>query len=538
MKLDGPRVQWRAGDDIASLVRRNASEGPERAALVQGSRAVTWAELDRRVDQVTGALRVSGAGPGRSVAILAPNSIEYVEVFLGALRAGACVVPLPTMASRESLERMLEDSAATALFLAKELRPLGQTIAGERVGLRVGLDFEGDGFRGYPAFCDLGATQSAVIASALSLRSSVRHAEVHVTADDPFDVFYSSGTTGVPKGVLHSHGARKASYAGSRSRYFSRDSVNIIATPFYSNTTSVTWLLTTAQGGSNILLGKFSADAFFDAVEQHRVTHAMLVPVQYDRILASPRFGRVDLSSLRYLFSTSAPLRAEVKHRIIEGTSAELVEIYGLTEGGPVTVLEARSRPDKLASVGQSAPDCDVRIVDDAGRELPPGQVGEVVGRSANMMGGYLNRPEDTEAVLFRNEAGALFLRTGDLGRFDEEGFLYLLDRKKDIIISGGFNIYATDLEGVLAQHPAVHEVAVIGIPSDRWGETPLALVVAKPGIEVTAGELREYCNQRLGKAQRVSDVELRSELPKNAIGKILKRQLRATYWPEPKTGH
>jgi acyl-CoA synthetase (AMP-forming)/AMP-acid ligase II len=523
MKLDPPRVPWRAGDDIASIVARNAAELSGRVALVQGSRTLTWAELDLRVDQVARALGASGSGPGHKVAILAANSIPYVEVFLGALRAGSCVVPLPTMASPESLERMLADSGATSLFLADELRPLGQTIARERVTLRVGLDFEGDGFRGYATFSD---------------EATARSPAASITPDDPFDVFYSSGTTGVPKGVLHSHGARKASYAGSRSRYFDRESVNIIATPFYSNTTSVTWLLATAQGGSNVLLGKFSADAFFDAVELHRVTHAMLVPVQYDRILGSPRFGRADLSSLRYVFSTSAPLRADVKRRIIDETPAELVEIYGLTEGGPVTVLEARRRPDKLTSVGQPAPDCDVRIVDEAGRELPPGQVGEVVGRSANLMSGYLNRPEDTEAVLFRDGAGTLYLRTGDLGRFDEEGFLYLLDRKKDIIISGGFNVYATDLEGVLAQHPAVQEVAVIGIPSDRWGETPLALVVPRPGVEIAAGELREYCNARLGKAQRVSEVELRGELPKNAIGKILKRQLRAPYWPQPKTSY
>jgi len=520
IQLDTPRVHWQPGDDIASMVSRHAEETPDRIALVQGEQSQTWAELERSVERVAGALVASGSQPGDRIALLAANSPEYVEVFLGALRAGACVVPLPTMASAESLAAMLVDSAARALFVDTDHRAAGEAIAGAAVTLRVNLDDEAravaGGFRSYVAWRDA---------------ATMTTARARIAAVDAFDVIYSSGTTGVPKGIVHSHGARRASYGGERARYFSRESVNIVATPFYSNTTSVTWLLTTAHGGTNVLLGKFSAEAFIAAVERHRATHAMLVPVQYDRILASERFRGADLASLRYLFSTSAPLRAESKRRILAETSAELIEIYGLTEGGPVTVLEARAHPDKLASVGRPSGGCKVRIVDEAGGDVPPGQVGEVMGRSANMMSGYLNRPGDTQALLVRDPSGELYFRTGDLGRFDEDGFLYLLDRKKDIIISGGFNVYASDLESVLASHPGVVEVAVIGIPSERWGETPLGLVVARPGAEVTAEELRDYCNARVGKMQRVSAVELRPALPKNSIGKVLKRELRGPYW-------
>ncbi len=257
----------------------------------------------------------------------------------------------------------------------------------------------------------------------------------------------------------------------------------------------------------------------------------MLVPVQYDRILASPRFRAADLSSLTHLFSTSAPLSADTKRRILDETKAELVEIYGLTEGGPVTVLEARKHPGKLASVGLPSAGVEVRVVDDEGRVVPPRRAGEVLGRSSNMMSGYLNRPEETDAVTFRDAEGRLFFRSGDVGRIDEDGFLYLLDRKKDVIISGGFNVYATDIEAVLLAHPSVAEAAVIGVPSEKWGETPLALVVTKHGLSVEPDALRVFANDRLGKTQRLAAVEIRATLPRNAIGKVLKRELREPYW-------
>ena len=520
MTLDTPNVRWQAGDDLAAIVARHARAAPDRPALIHGSRTLTWAELDRAIDRAASALLSSGSRPGDKVALLGENSIEYAEAFFGTLRAGGCAVPLPTMASTDSLARMLSDSGARALFVSGAYREVGGAIAGEAVALRVSLDgaAEATGAHGIPfgAFLDRGASAPPA---------------VPIGPDDAFDVIYSSGTTGVPKGIVHSHAARKASYGGSRAGYFSEDTVNLLATPFYSNTTSVTWFITTARGGTNVILGKFSPEALLDAVARHRVTHAMLVPVQYERILRSERFAATDRSSLRFLFSTSAPLGADTKRRILDETQAELVEIYGLTEGGPVTILEGRRHPDKLASVGQPAPGIEVRIIDDAGLDVPRGDAGEVVGRSANMMSGYLNRADDTQAMLWRDERGTLFFRSGDLGRFDEDGFLYLLDRKKDVIISGGFNVYATDLESVLSRHPDVAEVAVIGVPSERWGETPLALVVLRAGVAASAEQLRDYCNERVGKAQRVSAVELRAALPRNAIGKVVKRELREPYW-------
>ncbi len=512
---DIPGVVFERGDDITTRVNRIARLGPGRTALADEQRSITYSELAETAASVASALVDSGVRRGDRVALLATNSVEYVQVFLGALEAGASVVPLPTLSSVDALRAMLEDCTPRVLFASAAYHDALEQADRARTPHRVGLDL---GDRDWTSLSAFRAGRPGAAFPALG-------------ADDEFDVIYSSGTTGIPKGIVHSHGARKASYAGSRAAYFSPDTVNVVATPFYSNTTCITWLLTTAAGGTNVLLGKFSPDAFLSAVERHHATHAMLVPVQYDRILGSEKFQDSNVSSLRYLFSTSAPLRATTKKRILDETPADLIEIYGVTEGGPVTVLDARRHPDKLASVGVPTPGCDVRVIGEDARDVPRGHAGEIVGRSANMMTGYLNRPDETSALVFRDEAGALYYRSGDIGRFDEDGFLHLLDRKKDVIISGGFNVFATDLEAAMATHAAVAEVAVIGVPSERWGETPFAIVVVKAGSVVTEGELVEHANARLGKAQRVSGVEFRSELPKSAIGKVLKRELREPYW-------
>ena len=311
---------------------------------------------------------------------------------------------------------------------------------------------------------------------------------------------------------------------------FTEQTINIVSTPLYSNTTITAWLPTLYWGGTNVLMSKFDASRFLALVETHRATMAMLVPTQYERILRVPDFDRYDLGSMQWKFCTSAPLREHIKREIVQRFPGELVEFYGLTEGGVSTVLFANHNPTKLGSVGVPG-GCELKIIDDAGHELASGQTGEIVGRNWAMMRGYWNRDQATSDMVWQDAQGSVYLKSGDVGYLDADGFLYLSDRKKDMIISGGLNIYATDLENVLLAHEGVRDVAVIGIPSDDWGETPLALVVRETNSRVTATELLAWANERLGKSQRLSAVELRDELPRSDIGKVQKRVLREPYW-------
>jgi len=284
------------------------------------------------------------------------------------------------------------------------------------------------------------------------------------------------------------------------------------------------------MGGAVLLMAKFDAQRYLALAEKHRVTHTMLVPVQYRRIMAQEDFDRYDLSSFRMKLSTSAPFAAGLKAEILRRWPGALVEFYGMTEGGGTCVLFAHERPDKLHTVGLPSPGHDIRMIDEQGREAAAGAVGEVVGHSRGMMTGYHRQPEETAGAVWFDATGKRYIRTGDIGRFDEDGFLILLDRKKDMIISGGFNVYPSDLEAVLRRHHDVADVAVVGVASDRWGETPVAFVVLHAEATTTGDELLQWTNARVGKMERLAAVKVIESLPRSPIGKVLKRELRDVY--------
>ena len=493
---------------IAALIRGHAQAAPQRRALQQDSQSLAYAALDALMDRVAAALQRDGVQPGEAVAICAGTSLAYAVTYLGALRAGVVVAPLAPGSTPDSLAGMLQDAGARLLFIDSEV----EQALGARAATVPRIRLDASDWHRWLA--PVGA----------------RVADAMVDADWPFNIIYSSGTTGEPKGIVQPHGMRWVHVQRGATYGYGGTTVTLLSTPLYSNTTLVVFFPTLAYGGTVLLMGKFDAAAWLALAARERVTHTMLVPVQYQRLMARPDFGQHDLRSFQMKFSTSAPFAAALKADVLQRWPGGLVEFYGMTEGGGTCILEAHLHPDKLHTVGQPAQGHDIRLIDEAGQEVSAGEAGEVVGHSPGMMKGYHGRPEKTREAEWYAPDGQRFIRTGDVGRFDAEGFLTLFDRRKDMIISGGFNLYPSDLEAVLREHPAVFDVAVVGVPSELWGETPVAYVVRHEGQDLAADVLREWMNQRVGKTQRLADLRYIEELPRSAIGKVLKRELRERY--------
>ncbi len=501
------------------LIQRAARENPDLQVLTVEGVGVTWRDLISQINKVSNMLADRGLGRGDKVAVLARSSIDYITVFIGALQAGVCIVPLSGMASSIQLAGMLQDSGSQLLFASKSTRDLISEFKGNISCLSdddyIAFDFEGDGWQKFDDVIDGASTEDLIV-------------DIH--PEDAFNLIYSSGTTGVPKGIEQSHNMRYEHVVRFKVMGLDKGAVTMIATALYSNTTLVALLPTIALGGRVVLMPKFDTEGYLQLAEEHRATHTMLVPVQYQRILQFEKFDDFDLDSFELKLSTSAPLRENTKRDALKRWPGKMIEIYGLTEGGIGTVLSVSEFPDKLASVGKAGEGAEIRIVTDDGIELPIGEVGEIVGRSGAMMTGYHGRQDLTDAMIWMSPDGYRFYKSGDMGRLDEDGFLYLLDRKKDMILSGGFNIYAADIETELLKHPAVSDVAVIAIPSEEWGETPLGLIVLEKNVFNTEEEIKNWVNSRLGKTQRVSGIVVREDLPRSTIGKVLKRELRDEY--------
>jgi len=490
-----------------------AAVHPDAVALRDAASELTWAELADRIERIAARLQSDGLERGQSVAILGTSSAAYALVFLAAVRAGGVAAPLTTSASADQLSGMAADSGARHMFIDRaKLTELGPERTETCFGgmTRIVLDEELDGWMA-PA--------------------GTHAAPFEPTEHDPFNIIYSSGTTGIPKGIVHSHMMRWRQFAATAASFLGQglDVVSLASTPLYSNTTMVAFLAPLLAGGAVRVMGKFDTAKWLAHAQADGTSVTMLVPVQYQRLMDEPTFEDFDLSELKVKYCTSAPFSAELKREVLRRMPGALAEIYSMTEGGVVCILGCHEFPDKLHTVGRPAPGSELKVLDDEDNEVAPGSPGNLIGRSGTMMAGYKNQPGKTREGYWTDPAtGETWQRMGDIGRIDEDGFVELVGRAKDMIISGGFNVFPSDLEAELEKDPRVAEAAVVGVASRRWGETPLGFVRLAPGFtEAHLPAILTETNAKLGKTQRLAALHAIGEMPRSHIGKLLKSELR-----------
>jgi long-chain acyl-CoA synthetase len=491
---------------FASPLQRARTTAADRTAVVCGGTTLTYAETADRTERLAGALRALGLRKGDRVAVVALNCHRYLELYQGVPAAGLVVVPLNTRHVEAELRYALEDSGTRVLVTDRD--PGGLSDVVERVVRLDTGEYE----------------QLLAEAEPLPLGEDV-------TEDDLAGLFYTGGTTGAAKGVMLSHRNLVANTIhGLVAIGLTADDRWLAMAPMFHAAGTFCVLATTWVGGTHVVLPAFDPAAALDLIERERCTATIAVPAMLAAMVEEQRARPRDTSSLRVLTHGAAPVATEVLRRAAQAfPGAELVHLYGATETAPLVTASRHEetlldRPE-ARSCGQAMVGTEVVVLDPFGAPLPTGEVGEVAVRGPNVMRGYWGKPAETAAVLVDG-----WYRTGDLGRLDAGGYLYLVDRAKDMVVTGGENVYCTEVEEALYAHPAVLEAAVFGVPDDRWGEAVHAVVV--PRSPVTAEELTAHCRERIAgyKVPKQIDVT-QTPLPKSGAGKVLKRELREPYW-------
>ncbi len=497
---------------ISDQIAIHAQFRGKRPALIEGERCLDWAAYNAVGDRIGCALTQQGIAKGDRVALLVCNGLWAHELLLGIWRAGAVAVPLSPLLTADALSAMLNDSGARVLFASVDYRDLAEEFLGRN---DIAIIIDGEPYSKWLADNTGGA------------------GSIELSADDPAVIIYSSGTTGTPKGIVHSHGSR-LNFASvfAVQFHFSCHSIALSTIPIHSNGAWLAWSPAKLVGAVTVILPNFSPAGFIDLVKKHRPTHGFIVPTICAQLLEHPGIECAGLECFDAAITAGAPIPTAHKASLQRLTGNGLYELWGLSEG-VYTVIDPKNMVVYPTSVGRPIVGCDIRLIDEVGNDVTFTGIGEIVGYSNSMMSGYWKRPEANQALIWRGENGKCFMRTGDIGEFNGQGFLILRGRVKDMIISGGVNVFPVDIESVLQEHDNIKDVSVVGVEHSKWGETPVAFVIADRADGVNPQDIKKWANKRLAKHQRLLDVVLqRGDFPRNTLGKVLKKKLAESYEP------